>query len=324
MKFNLMNTLKHAYGTVKFAAREHAPAICLVTGVGCVIAGTVTACIASTKLGDVVDNAKTHIDNINSAIDNGYVMDKDDEGNDIKVPINEDEYSKKDAQKDKLIVFANAGGNIIKKYALPATLTAIGIVLICHSHKIMSNRLVGVTAAYEGCREAFKSYRNRVKEEYGEEKERELYYGYKKVSSVDPDSGEIKEEVKYSPDRYENTFFFTERTSKEWEHSSSYNKVTIKNIENQANDRYNTYGYVMLFEVLDMLGMDRTPESYMLGWKKGNGSDFISFGVFEGFDPRNQEFINGLSKDCVLHFNVDGIIGDIGNVKIHGPYTFKD
>lgn len=327
MKTNLFKNAvkvgKRTLGTMKFKFNEYSPAIFLGAGVVCVVAGTVFACKATLSVDEVIDEFKDNMKNINSITKNGEVEITDKETGETKtVKINENAYTKENAKKDKVSATLKLVGGVSKKYALPATLTALGIIFICKSYGIMNSRLTGAVMAYESCKSAFDGYRERVKKEVGEEKEQEIYYGYQKITQ--DNDGNIKTEYVYDDSHYDTTFIYSKETSFEWQPSASYNQSYLKQVQNSANDRLHTYGYMMLFELLDMLGMERTPQSFMLGWLDDDGQGFISLGVLEGNNPRNQRFLAGLEQNAVLHPNVDGIIRNVNGVKIKGPYDFVD
>jgi hypothetical protein len=45
-----------------------------------------------------------------------------------------------------------------------------------------------------------------------------------------------------------------------------------------------------------------------VGWVKGNGDDYIDFGVFRGDVYMGQQFASGNEKSVWLDFNVDGSV----------------
>ena len=57
-----------------------------------------------------------------------------------------------------------------------------------------------------------------------------------------------------------------------------------------------------------MLGLPRTQAGQLVGWVKGQGDDFVDFGIFDGDDMKHRDFVNGYERSILLDFNVDGIV----------------
>lgn len=71
-----------------------------------------------------------------------------------------------------------------KIYAPAAGFMVAGAVSICASHGIMRKRYAGLVSSYAALTTSFMEYRGRVKEEIGEKREEELYYGTEKNPSL--------------------------------------------------------------------------------------------------------------------------------------------
>jgi hypothetical protein len=84
------------------------------------------------------------------------------------------------------------------------------------------------------------------------------------------------------------------------------NKIFIQHQENYANHKLNAYGHVLLNDVYDSLGFERTAAGAVVGWlKNGDGDGHIDFGIFH---VNNNRFVNGIERTVLLDFNVDGIV----------------
>ena len=57
-----------------------------------------------------------------------------------------------------------------------------------------------------------------------------------------------------------------------------------------------------------MLGIPKTKAGQVVGWIKGNGDDFIDFGIFDIHREKARDFVNGYERSILLDFNVDGEI----------------
>lgn len=92
-----------------------------------------------------------------------------------------------------------------------------------------------------------------------------------------------------------------------WSKDPQYNKMYLVNQQNYFNDVLRTRGHLYLNEVYDAFGFPRTKAGQMVGWVFEDENSYVDFGLD---DPRNQDFINGKTTDCLLVFNVDGVIID--------------
>ena len=188
------------------------------------------------------------------------------------------------------------------------------------SHGILNKRYVGTLAAYQTLDEAFKGYRKRVAAAMGEEAEKVLMAGgkaEKNIKTEDEETGEVKtlknnnlvlETKKNSP--YE--FDFNKATAPlTWEANPDYNDARLRAAQTYFNDILNTRGHVFLNEVLDELGLQRTPAGAVCGWVKGAGDDYIDFGYLETFLREYNQDSDLCKKNIHLNFNCDGVIWDL-------------
>jgi hypothetical protein len=60
-----------------------------------------------------------------------------------------------------------------------------------------------------------------------------------------------------------------------------------------------------------MLDIPRTQAGAVVCWVRGQGDDFIDFGIFDGNDDATRRFVNGCERSILLDFNVDGVIYDM-------------
>jgi hypothetical protein len=157
-------------------------------------------------------------------------------------------------------------------------------------------------AAYALVQQAYDEYRERVREELGEDRELEMYHGPK----TDPKNKELLElgdPNKRSP--YSKIF---DEYSNCWEKDPELNRLFVQCQQNYANNLLHARGHVFLNEVYDMLGIERTKAGAVVGWVIGHdGDNFVDFGIY---DPDNSKFVNGYERSIVLDFNVDGVIYD--------------
>ena len=96
-----------------------------------------------------------------------------------------------------------------------------------------------------------------------------------------------------------------------WTRDPEYNMMFVTQIQNWANDRLQSKGYLYLNEVYEMLGFQRTKAGQVVGWLyNGDGDNYVDFGIFNINDKQKRRFVNGYEKSIWLDFNVDGNILD--------------
>jgi hypothetical protein len=293
----LTTAVTNATGRTGLKIAKHSPEILMVAGVVGIVASTVLACRATLKLDEVVDAAKVTVDRINDA----------------KVSMDPEKYSETDAQKDLFITYMQTGVKVFKLYAPAITLGVLSISSILYSHKIMKGRNMALMAAFKGVDEAFKSYRKRVVEDLGVEKDREYKYGVKKeviTETITDEKGKTKEVKKVidvlDGSQYAQIF---DHNSSNWNKNPDYNMSFLKANQNFANDILQAKGHIFLNEVYDMVDVPRTQAGAITGWVKGSGDDFVDFGIFE-CNMANGESSIGYDRAILLDFNVDGVIWD--------------
>ena len=285
--------------------RKASPDIMLVGGILAAGATVVTACIATKKAIPVVEEAHQELDDIHNEVLRAESL------------AEEKELVKRE-KKESFLAYRRFLWKLCKIYGLPVFLFILAVGLILGSHGILKQRYVSTTLAYKALDEAFKDYRNRVREGVGEEKELHFFHGTEEggeVTVID-ENGEAHttkdivktKDKKYSP--YE--FDFNAKTAPQnWEGNSDYNFTFLRMIESHANDLLNSRGHVFLNEVLDALGMKRTKEGAVVGWIKGcGGDDYVDFGVYDYYTDEYCDAQNGYLKNIHLNFNVDGVIWD--------------
>lgn len=287
-------------GRTGLKLQKNKPEIMLYTGLAGMLTGTVLACRATLKVEEVFDDLEEKLEKI------AYVK---------EVAI-DDEYSEEDALKDTTLTYIQGVGQMVKLYGPAVAITASSMGLIIGSHKIMKKRNVALMAAYKLVSTNFKEYRARVVEQLGAEKDREFKYGIKaetvERTEIDENGKEkkVKEELLCIDGISEYARFF-DASSKQWSKIPAYNKTFLMHTQNWANDLLKAKGHLFLNEVYDMLGLDRSEAGAVVGWVKGNGDDFVDFGMFDDRYAARRAFINGFEPVILLDFNVDGVIFDL-------------
>lgn len=318
-KDEIMNKVSGVFGNVSFKMKKHSPEILMAAGVAGVIVSAVMACKATLKVDAVMDETKEKMDKIHTAEENGTTEAGED-------------YSKEDAKKDTVIVYAQTGLQLAKTYTPAVTIGALSIASILASNNILRKRNVALTAAYTVLDTDFKNYRSRVIEKFGKEIDRELKYNIKaeKVSAteVDAETGKEKKVKKNAfvvnqSDVSGYARFFEKYTVDEdgnsilnphWEPNNEYNIMFIKAQENYANDLLRAKKRLFLNDVYEMLGLPRTKAGQVVGWVYDKddpvGDNYVDFGLYTD-NLSYSDFANGLDPAILLDFNVDGNIWEM-------------
>lgn len=282
--------------------RKASPEILLGVGAAGVIAGAVMACKATLKAEDILSEAEEAKKTIEKA----------------KETAEEGEYTEEDEMKDRAVVIGRTAIKFAKLYGPSIAVFSTGLGLIFWSHGIMKGRQAALIASYNAVSEGYKLYRERVKDEVGEEKEKDIFAGLtsKKIEVEEPsDEGKgkkvKKEEKIFVPGRDVSMYAkFFDESSPEWMKNPEYNLQFLKCKQSIANDILHSRGYIFLNEVYDMLGLPMTQAGQLVGWIKGAGDDYVDFGLYNGYSEKVRDFINGYERSILLDFNVDGVIYD--------------
>lgn len=304
----IINSVSYNAHRIGFKIKKASPEIMVVAGVVGVVTSTVMACKATTKVNDILEETRKQVDDVHNVLDSDVVS--------------ADEYTNDDAKKDLAIIYTQTGVKLIKLYAPSVIVGALSITGILASHKILKKRNVALTAAYATIDRSFKEYRGRVVERFGKELDRELRYNIKaqeiEEKTVDKDGNETVEKKTISvvdPNMYSDYARIFDNGSMGWTKDPEYNLMFLKLQQNQANDRLRAQGYLFLNDVYDMLGIPRTKAGQIVGWiyDEDNpvGDNFVDFGIYDIYNEKACDFVNGRERSIVLDFNVDGNILDM-------------
>lgn len=302
-KLAIVNKATRTFHKVGFKMKKHSPEILITAGVIGTVASGVMACKATLKVNEIIEEAHDNIEKIHVAVEEGVTQ-------------TGKEYTEDDKKKDLTIVYVQTGIKLVKNYAPAVILGGISIAAIVKSNDILRKRNVALAAAYATVDKGFKEYRSRVVERFGEELDRELRYNIKakevEKTVVDEKGKEktVKEVINVmdDPNEYSQYARFFDDGCIGWQKDAEHNLYFLKCQQNYANDKFNEQGYLFLNDVYDMLGIPKTKAGQVVGWIKGNGDDFIDFGIFDIHREKARDFVNGYERSILLDFNVDGEI----------------
>lgn len=300
----VMNVLKSNMNKALFVMKNKSPELLIGSGIVLGIAAAVSACKATLKVEEVVDEAKMKLDKIHEAHEHGATE-------------HGLSYSEEDYQKDLVTQYTKTGVEFVKLYGPAVIMGCVSVGCILGGHRILTKRNAAITAAYTAVSKAYDAYNERVIEKYGKEEADNLKYGLKteKIVETKEDEngntiGEEKTVVTSDPIASPYSKFFDE-CSRCWKNNAEYNLMFLRGQQNLANDRLIANGYLFLNDVYDMLDIERTEEGQVVGWVYDKDHPtYVDFGIYNGVRERNRAFVNGYESSILLDFNVQGIIKD--------------
>ena len=303
----MSNNLTRSLHKIGFTIKKHSPELCTIAGIGGMVVATVMACKATTKLDDILSEAKDTIDTINECSTNPDAL-----------PAGA-EYSKEDAKKDLAITYTKTGLKVLKLYGPSLAVGVLSITSIVASNVILKKRNIGLAAAYTALDKSFKDYRVRVVDKFGEEIDKQLKYGVKaveiekEITDEDGNQKTVKETKnvvdKNNLESYSPYAKFFDELSDYWEKDPEYNLMFLRSQEAYANEKLKAKGYLFLNEVYSMLGIQETKAGQMIGWVYDPEVEHkIDFGIYDLYRDSNRRFVNGVERSILLDFNVDGNI----------------
>ena len=310
MKTELISTLSRSFHKVGFKFKKHSPEILAVTGVVGIVTSAVMACKATTKVNDIVNEAKETVDKIHESVGKGlHTSDGE-------------EYTEEVAKKDLTIVYAQTGLKFVKLYGPSVALGIASIACMLGSNRILRKRNLALAAALTNVATSFKEYRGRLVDRFGKDVDRELRFGIKakevEETVVDKDGNEttVTKTVEVVDPNTAHSLYsivFCEGNTG-WTRNAELNKVFLIQQQNWANDKLKMNGVLTLNEVYDMVGAPRTAYGQIAGWvwtEDGTiGDNFVDFGLFDVNNEKACDFINGREKSIILDFNCIGNILD--------------
>ena len=287
---NLSLLATRALGSTEFFLKKNAPTILTGAGVAGFIATTALTARATVKAMETFPKISKKVSQVKEIEAVGRPAEKE--------------------RLEKLItVYANSSVELLKIYWPPILTGSASIVCVLAGHNMMLKRQASLVAAYTALDAGFRAYRRRVAEKFGEDKERDLYYGVKTIkreAEGDLPPCEIADPDDIRPSVYARFF---DEYNVNWTKTPEYNRMFLQSQQNWANNRLKAHGFVFLNEVYESLGLDRSQAGQMVGWKlNGNGDGFVDFGLFSIGDENSRAFVNGVEGTVLLDFNVDGVI----------------
>lgn len=286
----------HAIGAARLALKAKAPTIMVVSGVTAMTAGTVVACKQTLKIDGILEEHVPELEKI-------------EKGEDLLIP----SYTPEDAQSDRIKVYTRVTVDMVKLYAVPATLFIGGACLVFGGHRIMLRREATLAIAFTGLKKAFDAYRGRVVDSFGSEADQAMMNGWRKREVIDDESGEVgianSRDWDSNHDPYNR--IFEQGATTAWKPDLGTNKMFISQQRRFAQERLNRRGYLYLSEVYESLGFPESDVSRVVGWKirqhPDGSKDFpmVDFGLDK---PHPDDWKYDAERAIYLDFNCQGLI----------------
>jgi hypothetical protein len=296
-------------GRLVLAGKVNSPHILFGAGVVGFAATTVLASRATLRVDEVLQKTQQDLQNVRTVEQDSEMVAKH-------------HYTEEDALRDRIYIYTRTFVDVGRLYAPTILVGTLTVAAFARAHFILNTRVAALTVAYNGLDRAFKLYRDRVRQEFGEEVERDLRYdAYSErvaIENKDTGSKEVVERKRIGETAYSPYARFFDEYNQHWQDVPHANYLFLRAQQNYANDLLKAKGHVFLNEVYDMLGMERSKAGQVVGWRineDGTGDNYIDFGFLHGDDPRLRDFVNGRELSVFLDFNVDGVIVDRVNFR---------
>lgn len=300
---NIATKVTSTVGRQVLKAKKESPSIMFGAGVVGIVGTVVLASKATLELDSVLEASSARVDHIETAVG--------------KEKTDGTKYTDSDRESDLRLNKIKTAGQIGRLYAPAAVLGVVSIGLLTGAHVALKNRNTALMAAYAAVDTAFKEYRARVIEDQGEDKDLEYRFGtaerevYSEGKKGEPKVEYIKTYGDGASSMYSKLF---DEFNKNWNPTPEFNLFFLRGQQNYLNDLLQVRGHVLLNDVYDALGMERTTPGMIVGWMKdakerGAGDGYIDFGIWsENSMERMHDFMVGNEQAILLDFNVDGVI----------------
>ena len=271
---NIPSNITRAFGDFTLTVRKHSPTILTVCGVVAGVAATGFAVRATLHCDEVLER---HNEKMREIAKCRMVADQDE---DIEYP----DHAEK---RDKQVVYLQTALDFARLYMPTILLTGLSITCVLSAHNILSKRNAAVVAAFAALSDQFESYREKVVNELGKEKDEEFIRGISEIEVMDDETGEVVEKKKVQSTEVSDLDAFFDELSPFWDHmNSEMNVARLRSTIKWANDQLMIHGHVFVNDIRRQLGLPDTPSGAVMGWTYDelHPDTMIDFGVFNGTD----------------------------------------
>ncbi len=286
------DSLTRTFAKTLFKAKKNSPHIFFGVGLAGLVGSVILACRATLDLEETIDEIRT---DVKETKESNYLEHAADG---VLTP----EIVERNQAKEVGIITFKGVAKVGKLYAPAIILGGASVACLAGSHIQLTRRNAALTAAFTALSQAFETYRERVRAELGEDRERDLYLG---VETIEIGQGKNKELVRVvDPDGLSEYHVVYGPDCREWQNSAEFNRLFLEAQEKFANHRLRRNGHLFLNDVYESLGLDDTPAGQIVGWiwNSENGDNYVDFGLQEARIKYADD------PALILDFNVDGVI----------------
>lgn len=285
-------------GRSQLLLKKNKPDILFALGLGTVLVGAVVVANAARKHDEVAEDNELYLRET---------------AQDIQFRGETNQITEAQAKQEYAKAHAVASYQWVKLYGKGAAIMVAGTVSLVAGHMESKQRIGSLMAAYSVLDKTFKTYRERVVEELGGEKDVMFLHGkpdkkpYVEVDEITGKNKKRKYDSYHVDSEYARIF---DEYNVNWRNEPHLNAFFLKSQQVNANLKLQAQGHLFLNEVWDLLGMERTKAGSIVGWVKDseNGDGVIDFGLYS---ECNSAFMNGLDPAAIIDPNVDGVIYDL-------------
>lgn len=165
---------------------------------------------------------------------------------------------------DRFVVARDLTGAV----ALPVATGVLSIVAIALSYHIQNNRIVNLAAALATASAERAFYRNKYKDQYGEEQYNKFYTPTKRETHQVTNSKGKKEDLEVETKQDINSLHgqWFDQSTEYTSDDHDYNLAYIREIESKMSLRLFRKGFLRLNEVNEAIGFPRSRSGELVGW----------------------------------------------------------
>ena len=286
--------------------KKHSPEILVTAGVIGTAGAAVMACVATTKLPEVLDECVERKEDLLKAFEEGEEVG----------------YTEKEYKRDSAKLAIKNAWEIGKLYLPAAAVEIASVSMIVASNGIHRKRTASLAAAYATIDSMFKEYRKNVCETFGEDIDHDMRHGVKheKVDVTETDEKgkehtrkqkvDVIDKDPNDPNQISDYAKFYDESCKGWDKNAEYNLMTLKAAQNYANHILHSQGFIFLNDVYKLIGIAPTLAGQTMGWVDNPDDPYatiVDFGIYKT-NRANRRFVNNLEPVILLDFNVQGDI----------------
>ena len=176
---------------------------------------------------------------------------------------------------------------IIKTFALPALVGLASIASIGFGLKGFHNRTTALSTALAGATAELAARHDKMVETYGEEETAKFEDGLEYEEREDKDG--VKADVKVGGDKPAPFGEWFDYSTEYAADDLAYNKSYVQSINERMQNKQFRNGYILLNDLRDELGFDRTRTGSYMGWGPNDNLDVEVRPICE-LDEETQEF----------------------------------